>query len=348
VRGLTFRGKARVAVESVADPRIESPGDAILQVELAGICGSDLHPYHERERGLDHGTVMGHEYVGRIVELGSGVAGLARGERVLGPFSTSCGSCFYCRRGLTARCVEGRLFGWVQDGAGLQGAQAEFLRVPLAGGTLVRVPQDLTDIEALLLGDVLATGYYGARRAGVEPGSTVAVVGCGPVGALAAAAAVHLGAARVLAIDPLPERRALAAAFGAEPLDPHAVPAADAVRAATDGRGADAVVEAAGGPAALALAVDLARPGGTVAAVAVHTEAQLAFSPAQAYDKNLTYRSGRCPARALIDELLPLVRRRRHDLSAVVSHRLPLADAARGYALFDRREDGCTKVALVP
>jgi len=347
VRGLVFHGKARVALESVADPRIEAPGDAILRVELAGICGSDLHPYHERERGLDPGTVMGHEYVGRIVETGAGVTAVAPGERVLGPFTTCCGDCFYCRSGLTARCVRGQLFGWVQNGAGLQGAQAEYLRVPLADGTLCRMPEGVGDIEALLLGDVLATGYYGARRAGAGPGSVVAVIGCGPVGAMAVVAALDLGAERVFALDPLPERRALAATFGAAPLDPQE-DAAEAIRAATGGRGADAVVEAAGGAPALRLAVDLARPGGTVAAVAVHTEEHLAFSPAQAYDKNLTFRSGRCPARGLFDELLPLVLRGRHDLAAVVSHRLPLAEAARGYELFDGRRDGCTKVVLSP
>lgn len=348
MRGLTFHGKTSVAFESVPDPRIEAPGDAILRVALAGICGSDLHPYHEREQGLDHGTVMGHEYVGHVVELGAEVRALDRGDRVLGPFTTSCGNCFYCKRGLTARCTAGRLFGWIAGGAGLHGAQAEYLRVPLADTTLVRVPEGVSDDGALLLGDVLATGYYGARQAGVEPGATCAVIGCGPVGLMAVVGALELGAARVFAIDLLPERRALAARFGAEPIDPTTEAAPDIVRQATDGRGADALIEAAGGPAAARLALDLVRPGGTISTVAVHTESRLAFSPVEAYDKNLTYRVGRCPARALIDGLIPLVLSGKYELSAVISHRLPLAEGSEGYALFDQRRDGCTKVVLVP
>jgi len=219
MRALTFRGKRSVELETVPDPRLIEPTDVLVRVRLAGICGSDLHVYHERETGLDHGTVMGHEYVGEIVDAGKEVRGLGRGDRVLGPFTTNCGRCFYCRQGLTARCESGQLFGWVQDGAGLNGTQAELLRVPLAESTLVQIPEAVTTEEALLLGDVASTGYYCARRAGVKPGGTYAVVGCGPVGLMAVVGALELGAERLFAFDAVPERLDLARGFGAEAVD---------------------------------------------------------------------------------------------------------------------------------
>lgn len=348
MRALTFHGPGDVRVERVADPALEAAADALVRVRLAGICGSDLHVFHGREAGLDAGTVMGHEFVGEIVETGAEVPGLARGTRVLSPFTTSCGRCFACRRGLTARCAEGRLFGWVQDGVGLEGSQADYVRVPLAATTLVPVPEPVTDEAALLLGDVLATGYFCARQAEVKPGSTVAVVGCGPVGLMAVVGARELGAATVLAIDSIPERLALAERFGALPVDRSDVDPLAAVAARSDGRGADAVLEVVGSAAAARLGLELLRPGGTLSIVGVHNEPAFPFSPAEAYDKNLTLRIGRCPARAVLDEVLPLVLRRGNELAAIVSHRLPLEHGPRGYRIFDRKLDGCTKVVLAP
>ena len=290
---------------------------------------------------------MGHELAGEVVEVGSAVRGLEPGDRVVSPFSTSCGACFYCVRGLTARCERGQLFGWRERGRGLDGAQAEYVRVPLADSTLVRVPGGVDLAVALFAGDVLATGWFGAESAGAAPGVTVAVVGCGPVGLMAIVAARELGADRILAMDTVAERLALAARFGAEPWSVDGDTVA-AVRASTAGRGADAVVEAVGSSAATRLAFDLARPGGAITAVGVHVERELAFSPGEAYDKNLTYRAGRAPARALMDRLLSRLAERPLGLGAIVSHRLPLADGPRGYDLFDRRLEGCTKVLLVP
>lgn len=347
MRAVVFEGVGRVSCAAVPDPTLLEPGDAIVRVAVAGVCGSDLHVYRGKEAGLDAGTVMGHELAGEVVEVGAGVSGVRSGDLVVAPFTTSCGTCFYCRSGLTARCAAGRLFGWVEGGRGLHGVQAEYARVPLAGSTLVRVPEGAPLEEALLAGDVLATGWFGAESAGAAPGVVVAVVGCGPVGLMAVVAARELGAERVVAVDAIPERLVLAARFGAEPLALAADPVA-AVREATEGRGADAVVEAVGSPEATRLAYDLVRPGGTIAAVGVHTEARLAFSPVEAYDKNLTYRSGRCPARRYMDRLLPLVAERRHDLGTLVSHRMRLEDGPRAYDLFDRRLEGCTKVVLVP
>jgi threonine dehydrogenase-like Zn-dependent dehydrogenase len=251
---------------------------------------------------------------------------------------------------LTSRCAGGQLFGWVQEGRGLPGVQAEYARVPLADTTLTKFSLELPPELALLAGDVLATGWFGAECAGAQPWSTIAVVGCGAVGLTAVIAAQELGAERVFAVDALPERLALAARFGAEPLDlgSDAVAAVAAVREATKGRGVDGVVEAVGSPEATRLAWELARPGGTIAAVGVHTEAHLAVAPGALYDKNLTYRAGRCPARHYLDRLMPLVHARRTDLAALISHRLPLAEAPHAYDLFDRRLEGCTKVVLIP
>ncbi len=194
MRALTFRGIENIAFETVADPRIEVPTDAVIRIELSAICGSDLHPYFGRERGLDAGTVMGHEAVGQVVEVGADVKRLRPGDRVATPFTTNCGECFYCREGLTSRCTRGQLFGWVEGGRGLHGLQAEYARVPLADSTLVRLPDDVPSDIALLLGDVLSTGRFCADMAGVRDGGTYAVIGLGPVGVMAVVAARERGA----------------------------------------------------------------------------------------------------------------------------------------------------------
>lgn len=348
MKALIFEDVRRVVCSAVPDPSIEDAGDVLVRVRAAAVCGSDLHVYRGLETGLDSGTVMGHELAGEVVEVGPGVSRFRVGDLVVSPFTTSCGSCFYCRLGLTARCERGQLFGWVEKGRGLHGVQAEYVRVPLADSTLVAVPEGTPAEEALFAGDVLATGWFGAESAGAAPGRTVAVVGCGPVGLMAVVAARELGAERIFAIDALPERLALAERWGAEPVDFQKEDAAGRIREVTEGRGADGVVEAVGSPQASKVAYGLVRPGGTIAAVGVHVEDRLAFTPGEIYDKNLTYRAGRCPARSYMDRLLPLIRSRKYDLGALISHRLPLEEGPRGYDLFDRRVDGCTKVILMP
>jgi len=348
MKALTYHGDKTVRLEQVPDPAILEPGDAIVRVEVCAVCGSDLHVYHGRERGLDRGCVMGHEFVGEIVALGSAPGGLSEGDRVLSPFTTNCGDCYFCRIGLTSRCVSGELFGWVQEGRGLQGGQAEYVRVPLAGSTLVSILDGVDDNAALLLGDVFSTGWFCAEQAALQPGSVCAVVGCGPVGLCAVIAAGEMKAGRIFALDRVPERLALAERFGAlainiEQDDPVAV-----VREATAGRGADAVLEIVGSAAAHRVAMDLVRPGGTLSVVGVHSEDAFSFSPAEAYDKNLTYRVGRCPARRLASELLPLVQRRNFDFAAILSHRLALDDGVEAYRIFDEKLDGCIKISLIP
>jgi threonine dehydrogenase-like Zn-dependent dehydrogenase len=348
VQALIFDSIRSIRHTTVPDPTLLKDGDVIVQVRLAAVCGSDLHVYRGLETGLDAGTVMGHEFVGEIAAVGPGVQRFRPGDLVVSPFTTSCGTCFYCRSGLTARCLSGQLYGWVEKGKGLHGVQAELVRVPLADSTLVRVPDGTPAEQAVLAGDVLATGWFGAESAGAGPGRTVAVVGCGPVGLMAVIAARELGAERILALDTLPERLALAERYGAEPMSIQEEDAPARIRELTEGRGADSVVEAVGSPQASRLAYDLVRPGGILAAVGVHNEPHLAFAPGEAYDKNLTYRAGRAPVRHYIERLLPLVQSGRYDLSALISHRLPLAEGPHGYDLFDRRVEGCTKVVLLP
>ena len=221
MQALTFGGKEIIEYSMVKDPELLQPSDAIVKITMAGICGSDLHVYHGRETGLDHGTVMGHEFTGVVEEAGSGVKKFKNGSRVLSPFTTSCGECFYCRIGLTCRCEKGNLFGWLQNGHGLHGAQAAYIRVPMADSTLLPLSNDLTEKKGLLLGDVFSTGYFCAENAEIKPGAAAyAVIGCGPVGLMTILAAKHLGAEKLFAIDLIPERLAIAEKFGAIPLNP--------------------------------------------------------------------------------------------------------------------------------
>lgn len=344
--GLTFHGVRDVRVERVKDPQVVEPTDAIVRVERAAVCGSDLHVWHGRERGLDPGTVLGHEFIGEVVDTGSAVR-LAKRTRVISPFTTSCSACFFCKSGLTARCVRSQLFGWVAKGIGLAGGQAELVRVPLADSTLVALPETIAPEAALLLGDVLPTGWYCATRAGISPGGTCAVLGCGPVGLMAIVAARELGASIVWAIDSVPERLQQAVRFGASPLTLSDETPAH-VREATAGRGVEAVLEAVGNAASHRLALDLVRPGGTISVVGVHNEAEFPFTPGDLYDRNLTYRVGRCPARQLLEPLLAWVQSGKVDVGSVFTHRMRLDAGPEAYRVFDGKIDGCVKVSLEP
>lgn len=348
MKAITFQGVERLAWDDVPEPEIVEATDVIVRVAAAGLCGSDLHPYFGREEGLDVGTVMGHEFLGEVVEVGSEVARWSVGDRVVAPFTTSCGDCFYCGVGLTARCERGQLFGWVEGGEGVQGAQAELVRTPLADGTLVAVPDGLDDAVALLSGDILSTACFGADLARVAAGDVVAVVGCGPVGLLSVLAAFERGAERVLAVDGVESRLAVAEEFGAEGVDFRSMDHAAAARAVTEGRGVDAVIEAVGSPEATRTAASMLRPGGRLAAVGVHTEEHLALSPGALYDLNLTYAAGRCPARHYMPASLALAEKHAERIERLISHRLPLSEGVEAYRRFAAREAGWTKVVLTP
>jgi len=348
MKALTFHGREQIQYEDLPDPSIEAPGDAIVEVKACAICGSDLHPYFEREKGLDHGCAMGHEFMGEVVAVGSAVRHLKPGDRVMSPFTTSCGHCYYCKIGLSSRCEQSQLFGWRQAGHGLHGGQAEWVRVPLAESSLMKMPEEMSDEIGLLLGDILSTGYYGVAKGGLRAGGIPVVVGCGPVGMMAIWSAFQLGAEQVFAIDAVPERLQMAEEWGATPLNYKTTDVQAAIWEATEGRGADLAVEAVGSGVATQTAFDLLRPGGHLSAVGVCTDQQLAFGPVAAYDKNITYSIGRCPARHYMPILLSAALQDADRLASVFTHRFPLAAGARAYRIFAEKNDHCMKVLLRP
>eukprot|EP01012_Entosiphon_sulcatum_P016021 TRINITY_DN2098_c0_g1_i7.p1 TRINITY_DN2098_c0_g1~~TRINITY_DN2098_c0_g1_i7.p1 ORF type:complete len:368 (-),score=24.67 TRINITY_DN2098_c0_g1_i7:62-1165(-) len=344
-------GPSDVRYEEVPIPSIEAETDVLVRVKTAAICGSDLHIYNGKEQS-DAGTVMGHEMVGEVIAVGEAVRDFRPGDNVFCPFTTSCGVCRACRSGLSARCEKSQLLGFRSGGRGLHGTQAEMVRVPLADGTLVRVPDNVSTAEALLLSDILCTGHFAARNGGVNAQTgLVAVVGCGPVGLLSALWAKELGALRVLVFDTVRERLA----FAREHLGVRAVAIdeEDPVKVVTEageGQLADIVLEVVGNPSAARLAFNLVKPGGVISVVGCHAPdaADFGFNPAEAYDKNLTYKVGRCPVRSLIPDVLPLVAsgKYRSLLSTLVSHELPLSEGVEAYEMFAKRRCGCTKVLL--
>jgi alcohol dehydrogenase len=363
VRGLVLHGVREVTCDAdLPDPGLRAATDAIVAVHAAGLCGSDLHPYEGREAARA-GVVQGHEAVGEVVATGPAVRGVAVGDRVLVPFTTSCGRCDACRRGLTARCRHGELFGWGDpvrsDRPALDGAQAERLRVPLADGTLVPVPDGIDDAAALLLTDNLPTAWEAVERADPRPGEPLVVVGLGSVGLCAVAAASAIGAGPILAVDPITDRRTRAASLGA---DATAAPGDGAEVLAEllgpaghpDGRGeplAPAVVEAAGSRSGQRLAFELLRPGGTLSVIAVQTDERFAFTPAEAYDRNVTVRAGRASVRATLERLLPRVVAGEVAVptEVCVTHLdVPLEDGPSLYGRFAAREEGLVKVAFRP
>jgi threonine dehydrogenase-like Zn-dependent dehydrogenase len=362
---VTFDGPRNMHVKQKPKPKIEEDGDVVVKVTMASICGSDLHPYAGRGARLDDGTTFGHEYAGVVVATGPEVKSIKVGDRVASAFTTNCGHCWFCTHALTCRCPKGARFGWIVKGQGIEGTQAEFVRVPMADTTLVPVPDNVTDEEALLLGDILCTGWFCAARADIPelakayPGEDVVavVIGCGPVGLMAILAAQAQGANKIIAVDTVPERLQLAAGWGAIAVNGKDQDAVQkAVHDASNSRGADAVMEAVGSQGAIGAAFKYVRIGGVISSVGLHTDDQFtAFSPAEGYAKNITYRNGRCPARHYMDHLLKLIQEKRwgdpFPGTQIISHRVSLHDekAVRdAYEKFETKRDNCTKVLLIP
>lgn len=346
MKALTFHGKHHIQYEDIPDPEIIEPGDVIVKVKVCAICGSDLHVYHEHEKGIDHGCAMGHEFTGEVVATGKEVKSLRLGDLVMSPFTTSCGNCFYCKIGLTARCIHSQLFGWRENNQGLHGGQAEYVRVPLADSSLMKIPEGVTLEEGLMLGDILSTGFFCAKQAEIKPNNTYVVIGCGPVGLMAILGAREYGAEKIYAIDTLPERLAKAKEFGATVINPSWQNSIDIIKEATEGRGADAALEAVGSSATNRLAYELIRPGGIISAVGVCTDSYLPFSPTDAYNKNITYKVGRCPARHMMGQLVPVVQKKKYNFTSIITHRMPLSEGVRGYDIFANKKDHCLKVLL--
>ena len=348
MKALTFNGIEKIVYESVADPQIAQPSDVVVKVKCCAICGSDLHVYHGREAGLDTHTCMGHEFAGEVVEVGKEVKSLRVGDVVISPFSISCGECFYCRIGLTSRCVKSQLFGWVENGIGLHGGQAEFVRVPLADSSLMKLPEGVSIEEGVLAGDIISTGFYSAKQAQMKPDGVYAVIGCGPVGLMAILGARAYGAEKIYAVDRETARLKMAEKFGAIPINTSVTDAEGIVQNASEGRGADAVLEAIGSEFSLQLSYQLLRPGGIISSVGVCNNKSLPFSPVQAYNKNITYVTGRCPARAMMPEILKLIREKKFAFTDIITHRMSLNEGADGYRLFAAKGDNCLKVILTP
>ena len=344
MRAVTFQAPGEVRVDEKPDPELEGPGGAIVRVEATGICGSDLHIYHGRVQ-IEPGFTIGHEFVGTIVAVGDEVEGLAEGDRVLGCYCTACGECFFCKRGDFHKCDNGGVFGHGELLGSLQGAQAELLLVPTAELTLRKVPAGLSDDVALFAGDVMGTGYHAVDATGVGDGDVVAVLGLGPVGLCAVQVALASGADRVIAVDSVADRLALAESFGASAVhlteeDPRA-----AVKEATEGRGADAVIDAVGHPDVLDMACRMARKAGTVSATGVYAE-PIELHMGIVWIKALTLRSGHANVIKHVDPVLEMLGDGRLDPAPLVSHHMKLDDAPEAYRVYDQRE--ALKIVLSP
>jgi 2-desacetyl-2-hydroxyethyl bacteriochlorophyllide A dehydrogenase len=315
-----------------------------VRVSATGVCGSDLHIYHGRVK-IEPGFTIGHEYVGTVIATGPDVRGVSVGDRVLGCFQTACGRCWFCRKGLFHKCDGSRTFGHGATLGNLAGTQAEQALVPNADLVLRRVPEGMSDDVALFAGDVMGTGFHAVTDSGLRAGDVAAVLGLGPVGLCAVQAARAAGAARVIAIDSVPERLAMAESFGAEAVhlsegDPRA-----AARAATEGRGVDVCIDAVGHPKALDLAVRLTRKCGTVQAVGVYAE-RAEVHLGLVWIKSLRLCCGHANVIAHVDRVLGMMSAGLLDPGPLVTHHMSLDDAPEAYALYDRRE--ALKIVLEP
>lgn len=344
MKAVTFQGPFRVQVDDVPDPTVKEPTDVILKVTTSAICGSDLHVYNGRIPIPLTGWILGHEYIGEVVEVGSAVRNFKPGDRAVGAFVSSCGDCFYCQRGWPTQCPKQLTFGFAQ----LAGAQAQYLRVPFGHFTLEKVPEGLSDEQALFVGDILSTGYFCAERAEIRPGDVVVVVGSGPVGLFAQMCAQLFQPKAVLALDSVPERLELARRIGSLPVDISKDDPTAVIREHSEGRGADVVLEAVGHQDSLRSCFQYVRPGGTISAVGVYSEAGFPFPMFQAFLRDLSFKIGVCPAKNYMGKLLGLIQEGKIDPTLIITHTLPLEEAPRGYEIFANRQENCIKVLLRP
>ena len=345
MRAVVLNGERDVSVEDVPDAGVPGPDGLLLRVERTGICGSDLHPYH----GIMAipGTRLGHEFVGTVEDIGSGVVTVKKGDRVLVSGVIGCGLCPSCRAGDVVVCETSntQVFG---VGPMLHGGQAEAVAVPAADGAVMKIPDTITTEQAVLLTDILPTGYLGALRADITPGDTVVVIGLGPVGVFALQCAALFGPSRILAVDRVPDRLARAAELGAEPIDASDGNTVAKIYAAPGGRGAPAVIEAVGSEQTITDAIMSAAPGGTISVVGVHMNFAFPFPLPVALMKRLTFRVTLASIPTTWPALVPLVASGKLKPEEVFTHRLGLSEAKEAYRIFDAREDGVLKVLLDP
>ena len=389
MRALTWHGKHDVRVDTVPDPQIINPRDAIIEVTSTAICGSDLHLYDGVIPGMMEGDIIGHEFMGTVVETGS-KSTLTKGQRVVVPFTIACGHCFFCERTLFSACDNSNpvvnqdvtenlyghalsaLFGYSHLAGGYPGGQAEYVRVPFSDTGPVVIPDGLPDDEVLFLSDILPTGWMAAENCDIEQGDTVAVWGCGPVGLFAIQSALLMGAGRVIAIDEYPNRLALAKRLGAEVIDFKRTRVTEALMEMSGGLGPDAVIDAVGMEShgfgadtmldnikqkigvgadsahALREAIMSVRKGGRLSIPGVYGGMADKFPLGALMEKGIQVRTGQTHVQRYTDELLRRIGEGEIDTTFLISHRLGLEDAPKGYENFRWNQNDWTKVVLKP
>jgi threonine dehydrogenase-like Zn-dependent dehydrogenase len=388
MRAVTFQGTGKMQVDSVPDPKIINPRDSIVQITSTCICGSDLHLYDGYIPTVEHGDIMGHEFMGIIVETGSAVKNLKKGDRVIVPFTIACGECYYCKHDMYSLCDNSNpnaamaeemygfsaagLFGYSHLFGGYAGGQAEYARVPFSDVGCFKIPDILTDDQAVFLTDIYPTGYMAAENCNIKPGDTVAVWGCGPVGQFAIRSAYLLGAEKVVAIDRYPERIEMARQGGAETLNYEDEDVIDALKEMTGGRGPDSVIDAVGmeahgtgigylydkvtqatmmqtdRPTALRQVLQACRKGGAVSIAGVYGGIIDKIPMGAAFNKGLTLKMGQTHVQRYLPQLTEYIINGDIDPSFVITHRVPLERAPEMYKTFHDKEDGCIKVVLKP
>lgn len=379
MRALSYRGPHRVKISDKPDPRIEHPRDAVVRVTRTAICGSDLHLLHGLVPDTRVGSTFGHEFTGIVEEVGSEVKDVQAGDRIMVPFNISCGDCFFCQRGLYANCERTNpnsemgcgIYGYSHTTGGYDGGQAEYVRVPFVDVGPMKIPDDMDDESVLFLTDIFPTGYQAAEMGEIKEGETVVIFGAGPVGLFAAKSAWLLGAGRVIVVDDLEYRLKFAETYAqVETVNYSEVP--DIVIYLKDtcgrGRGPDVCIDAvgleatgsafhtilgkakmeAGAPTALNWAIHTVRKGGNISIVGVYGPPWNMVPIGVAMNKGLTLRMNQCNVKRYMPHLLEHIREGRVDAKGIISHRLPLGEAARAYDLFESKKDNCIKCVLIP
>lgn len=388
MKALTYHGPHHVSVDSVPDPGLEAPDDIILRVTATAICGSDLHLYRGKIPGTHHGDIFGHEFMGEVVETGPEVTAVSKGDRVVIPFVIACGECFFCHLHQYAACENtnsgkgaalnrknitppAALFGYSDLYGGIPGGQAEYVRVPKANAGPFKVPDTLPDEKVLFLSDILPTAWQAVKNSDIKQGSSVAIFGAGPVGLLCAACARLNGAEQIFIIDHNDYRLEFAhQRYGAIPInfDKNDDPAEWIIDNTSGHRGVDAVIDAVGFEAkgsltetvlstlkiegssgkALRQCIAAVRRGGIVSVPGVYAGFIHGFMFGDAFDKGLTFKMGQTHVHAYLPDLLSLIEQGLLTPEEIVTHHMPLEEAARGYEIFEKREEACRKVILVP
>ena len=344
MKALVYRGPEKIGLEDVPIPKIIEPDDAIVRVTTSTICGTDIHIWHGGMPEVEAPRILGHECCGEVVEVGPAVRNAKVGDKVAVSCVTQCGECFYCVRGIYSHCTTGSwIFGYMIDGC-----QAEYVRVPHANLGMFSIPEGLTEENVLFVGDILSTGYFGSEQACIEPGDTIAVMGSGPVGMCAMAAARLWGPARIIAVDMLQERLdfALKNGYADMALNPTKVDVPEAIRDLTGGRGADRCIEAVGVKGTYELALEAVRPGGNVSIIGVFEQPQV-LPMNTLWIKNIRISMGLVNANR-IPELINLIQAGKINTDPLITHRAPLNDIVKGYDVFGNKKDNCLKWVVTP